>query len=151
MVFSGFVGLVDRPHPRWKGPIIYTSCVCWIRLRSPALFKHLTTYHWKVRAKHPCLNLLSVSYPYLIVYVQLLVRLICSRAVTAKFKMRIRLIDRDARDWTYLFLLTTRTAQSLNWTGAPAWRKRPRVARLFDARWTRGVISWRSETYHYNH
>jgi len=47
IVFSdvlGFLGLIDRPLPRWKRSYIYIGSVCWIRLQSSALFKHLTAY-----------------------------------------------------------------------------------------------------------
>ena len=39
-------GLNRSPLSRWKGHVIYTSSICWIRLQSPALFKHLTAYLW---------------------------------------------------------------------------------------------------------
>jgi len=39
-----FYGLNFSCFSRWKGVPIYTGSVCWIRLQSPALFKHLTAY-----------------------------------------------------------------------------------------------------------
>jgi len=47
MVFSGmqgFSGSIDYLLLRWKGSTIYTGSIYWIRLRSLALFKYLTTY-----------------------------------------------------------------------------------------------------------
>jgi len=69
-----------------------------------------------------------------------------------RVQMEIWLKDRDTRNQIYLFLLTTWTPHSLNWTRTSAQRfwKRPRVVRLFEAGWTRVMISRRSETNHYN-
>ena len=39
------VSKLHRSTPsHWKGPAIYTCSVCWTRLHSLALFKHLTAY-----------------------------------------------------------------------------------------------------------
>jgi len=37
-------GLNWSSPSRWKRSTIYISSVCWIRLQSSALFKHLTAY-----------------------------------------------------------------------------------------------------------
>ena len=68
-----------------------------------------------------------------------------------QFQIRIWLRDMDAYNWLYLLILSTRTTQGLNRSRTPAWRfwKRPRVAHLFGARKSRGLISRRSETDHF--
>jgi len=79
--------------------------------------------------------------------------LICSRAATIEFKwgfgFKIEILTLDSiSSSNYLncleFELDERTPGQRFW-------KLPSVARLFGAGWTRGVISWRSETDHYRY
>ena len=59
--------------------------------------------------------------------------------------------NKDFHKWFYLFLLTTWTAQNLNWLRTPGQRfwKQSCVAHLFVARRTRGMILRGSKIDHY--